>query len=189
MNPVIVLIGLVLIIGVLGVMIYNGLVSRRQRCNQAFADIDVQLKQRQNLVPNLVDTVKGYAAHEQDTLDAVIAARNSAVKASAASDMSVAEGTLTAELGRLCALAEAYPDLKANENFKQLQEELGVVEDKIAAARRFFNSAVQDYNTAREQFPGVLVAQWFRFEPQAFFDLGVEGRSSLSAPPEVDFRD
>ncbi len=166
--------------------IYNGLVSKRQRVNQAFADIDVQLKQRQNLIPNLVETVKGYAAHEKDTFNEVVAARNAAQSASTPGDMAQAEGMLTAALGKLFALAEAYPDLKANQNFIQLQEELSVIEDKLAAARRFYNSAVQDYNTSREQFPGSIIAGMFNFEEREFFDVG-EDRVALSTPPKVEF--
>ncbi|MEL7042767.1 MAG: LemA family protein [Pseudomonadota bacterium] len=186
MTPLYVILGLVVLLGVFIVGIYNGLVAKRQRCNQAFADIDVQLKQRQNLIPNLVETVKGYAAHERETLDEVIKARQSAVDAATPGEMGAAEGMLGQALGRLFALAEAYPDLKANENFKDLQDELAVIEDKIAAARRFYNSAVQDYNTAREQFPGSLVAGSFSFEAREFFDLG-ENRVSMSTPPDVKF--
>lgn len=186
MTPLFVVLGLIVLLAVFVIGIYNGLVAKRQRCNQAFADIDVQLKQRQNLIPNLVETVKGYAAHEKETLDAVIQARQGAVSASTPGEMGAAEGVLGQALGRLFALAEAYPDLKANENFKDLQDELAVIEDKIAAARRFYNSAVQDYNTAREQFPGSLVAGSFNFEPREFFDLG-EGRAAASTPPEVKF--
>ncbi|MEC7289237.1 MAG: LemA family protein [Pseudomonadota bacterium] len=186
MTPLYVVLGLIVLLAVFVIGIYNGLVAKRQRCNQAFADIDVQLKQRQNLIPNLVETVKGYAAHEKETLDAVIQARQGAVSASTPGEMGAAEGVLGQALGRLFALAEAYPDLKANENFKDLQDELAVIEDKIAAARRFYNSAVQDYNTAREQFPGSLVAGSFNFEPREFFDLG-EDRATMSTPPEVKF--
>jgi LemA protein len=186
MTPLYVVLGLIVLLAVFVIGIYNGLVAKRQRCNQAFADIDVQLKQRQNLIPNLVETVKGYAAHEKETLDAVIQARQGAVSASTPGEMGAAEGMLGQALGRLFALAEAYPDLKANQNFLDLQDELAVIEDKIAAARRFYNSAVQDYNTAREQFPGSLVAGSFNFEPREFFDLG-EDRASMSTPPEVKF--
>lgn len=186
MTPLYVVLGLIVLLAVFIIGIYNGLVAKRQRCNQAFADIDVQLKQRQNLIPNLVETVKGYAAHEKETLDAVIQARQGAVSANTPGEMGAAEGVLGQALGRLFALAEAYPDLKANENFKDLQDELAVIEDKIAAARRFYNSAVQDYNTAREQFPGSLVAGSFNFEPREFFDLG-EDRATMSTPPEVKF--
>nr|WP_070959116.1 LemA family protein [Hyphomonas sp. Mor2] len=186
MTPLFVVLGIVALLVVLVIGIYNGLVAKRQRCNQAFADIDVQLKQRQNLIPNLVETVKGYAAHEKETLDAVIQARQGAVSANTPGEMGAAEGVLGQALGRLFALAEAYPDLKANQNFMDLQDELAVIEDKIAAARRFYNSAVQDYNTAREQFPGSLVAGSFNFEPREFFDLG-EDRAAMSTPPEVKF--
>lgn len=186
MTPLYVVIGLIVLLGVVVIGIYNGLVAKRQRCNQAFADIDVQLKQRQNLIPNLVETVKGYASHEKETLDAVIAARQGAVNANTPGEMGAAEGVLGQALGKLFALAEAYPDLKANENFASLQDELAVIEDKIAAARRFYNSAVQDYNTAREQFPGSIVAGSFNFDAREFFDLG-EDRASLSSPPDVSF--
>lgn len=186
MTPLYVVLGLIVLLAVFVIGIYNGLVAKRQRCNQAFADIDVQLKQRQNLIPNLVETVKGYAAHEKETLDAVIQARQGAVSANTPGEMGAAEGVLGQALGRLFALAEAYPDLKANQNFLDLQDELAVIEDKIAAARRFYNSAVQDYNTAREQFPGSLVAGSFNFEPREFFDLG-EDRAAMSTPPEVKF--
>lgn len=186
MTPLYVVLGLIVLLAVFVIGIYNGLVAKRQRCNQAFADIDVQLKQRQNLIPNLVETVKGYAAHEKETLDAVIQARQGAVSANTPGEMGAAEGVLGQALGRLFALAEAYPDLKANQNFMDLQDELAVIEDKIAAARRFYNSAVQDYNTAREQFPGSLVAGSFNFEPREFFDLG-EDRAAMSTPPEVKF--
>ena len=186
MTPLLVLLGIAAVIALAIIGIYNGLVSKRQRCNQAFADVDVQLKQRQNLIPNLVETVKGYAGHEKETLDAVIQARNSAISANSAGEMAQAEGVLQGALGKLFALAESYPDLKANTNFIQLQDELSDIEDKLAAARRFYNSAVQDYNTAREQFPGSLIAGSFDFEERDFFDLG-EDRVALSTPPEVKF--
>ncbi len=186
MTGLFIVLGAVVLIAVFLIGIYNGLVAKRQRCNQAFADIDVQLKQRQNLIPNLVETVKGYATHERETLDAVVQARNSAVSAETPGAMAQAEGALTGALGRLFALAEAYPDLKANENFKQLQDELSVIEDKLAAARRFYNSAVQDYNTSREQFPNSIVAGMFNFEEREFFDVGGD-RTALSTVPEVKF--
>ncbi|MBY9068387.1 LemA family protein [Hyphomonas sp. WL0036] len=183
------LILLAIVVAVIGaiILIYNGLVMKRQRVNQAFADVDVQLKQRQNLIPNLVETVKGYASHEQETLQQVIAARNAAQAASTAGDMARAEGVLTQALGKLFALAESYPDLKANTNFLQLQQQLSSIEDKLAAARRFYNSAVQDYNTAREQFPGSIIAGSFNFESREFFDVGAEGRAAMDEPPKVSF--
>ena len=183
-----------IVIAVLVVMligIYNRLVALRQNCNQAFADVDVQLKQRHDLIPNLVETVKGYAAHEAGTLEAVIQARNSAVSAERTGDpkaMGAAEGILGQALGRLIALSEAYPDLKANTNFQQLQAELSDIENKLAAARRFFNNAVGEYNTAREQFPAVIFAGMFGFGPRDFFDVGEESRASMdAAPPQVKF--
>ena len=144
-------------------MTYNGLVSLRQRCRQAFSDIDVQLKQRHDLVPNLVETVKGYAAHEKGTLEAVIKARNAAVSAQGPAAQAAAEGALQGALRQIFALAEAYPDLKANQNFQQLQTELSDLENKIAASRRFFNNAAAEYNATRESFPAVLFAQSMGF--------------------------
>ena len=135
------------------ISIYNGLVSMRQRVNQAFADVDVQLRQRHDLVPNLVETVKGYAAHERGTLDEVVKARNAAVAAQGPAQKAAAENMLSGALRQLFALSEAYPDLKANANFQQLQTELTDIENKIAAARRFFNNAVQEYNTGIAAIP------------------------------------
>ena len=189
MTLIIVLI-VIVVLAVLVIGIYNRLVALRQNANQAFADIDVQLKQRHDLIPNLVETVKGYAAHEKGTLEAVIQARNAAVSAERTGDakaMGQAEGVLGAALGRLIALSEAYPDLKANTNFQQLQAELSDIENKLAAARRFFN-AVGEYNTAREQFPAVMLAGMFGFGPREFFDVGEDSRASMdAAPPQVKF--
>ena len=168
------------------VFVYNGLVALRQRVNQAFADIDVQLKQRHDLIPNLVETVKGYASHERDTLEAVVQARNSAISANSPEQIAAAENALTGALRQLFALAEAYPDLKANANFQQLQAELSDIENKIAAARRFFNNAVQEYNTSIEQFPASLFAGALGFQHREFFDLG-ETRPQLEQAPSVKF--
>jgi LemA protein len=168
------------------VIIYNGLVAMRQRVNQAFADVDVQLKQRHDLVPNLVETVKGYASHERGTLEAVVQARNAAMSAQGPAQMAQAENMLTGALRQLFALAEAYPDLKANQNFQQLQMELSDLENKIAAARRFFNNAVQEYNTGIQQFPAVLLAGPTGFTAREFFDLGAE-REVAGKPPQVKF--
>jgi LemA protein len=167
---------------------YNTLVGLRQRTHQAFADIDVQLTQRHDLIPNLVETVKGYAAHERGTLEAVIAARNSAIGAGASPhEKAQAEGLLTGALGRLMALAEAYPDLKANANFQALQSDLSDIENKLAAARRFFNNAVSEYNAALQAFPALLFASSMGFQPREFFDVGEDGRKRLEAPPAVKF--
>jgi LemA protein len=158
----------------------------RQRVNQAFADVDVQLKQRHDLIPNLVETVKGYASHERGTLEAVVQARNAAMAAHGPAQQAAAENMLTGALRQLFALAEAYPDLKANQNFQQLQVELSDIENKIAAARRFFNNAVQEFNTGIQQFPAVLFASAFGFTGQTFFDVG-EDRPQLEKPPQVKF--
>ena len=181
-----------IVLGVIGVLVlyviflFNGLVTLRQRVNQAFADIDVQLKQRHDLIPNLVETVKGYAAHERQTLDAVVKARNAAIGAQGPADVAKAENMLTGALRQLFALSESYPELKANTNFQQLQAELSDLENKIAAARRFFNNAVQEYNTGIEQFPAVLIAGPFGFSRREFFDLGDE-RPQLEKAPGVKF--
>jgi LemA protein len=168
------------------IMIYNGLVGMRQRVNQSFADIDVQLRMRHDLIPNLVETVKGYAAHERGTLEAVIKARNSAMTATTTADKAAAENMLSGALRQIFALAEAYPNLKANENFQQLQAELTDIENKIAASRRFFNNSVSEYNTGIQQFPAALLAGPFGFTPKEFFDLGDE-RQAVSQTPQVKF--
>ena len=168
------------------IMIYNQLVAMRQRVGQAFADVDVQLKLRHDLIPNLVETVKGYAAHERGTLEAVVQARNAAVAAQGPAQQAAAENMLTGALRQMFALAEAYPDLKANQNFQQLQGELSDVENKIAAARRFFNNAVQEYNTGIQQFPAALFAATLGFSQRTFFDVGEE-RAVVEKAPQVKF--
>ena len=183
------LIIIVVILVVLGLMLmttYNRLVGLRQNANQAFADIDVQLKQRQDLVPNLVETVKGYAAHESGTLDAVTAARAAAAGATSVQDRVQAENALTGALRQLFAVSEAYPDLKANANFIRLQDELTDIENKLAAARRFFNNTVSEFNAAIQQFPAVLIAAPMGFAPRTFFDLG-EDRTAAETAPQVKF--
>jgi LemA protein len=168
------------------IMIYNGLVAMRQRVGQSFADVDVQLKQRHDLIPNLVETVKGYASHERGTLEAVVQARNQAMGAQGPAAQAQAENMLSGALRQLFALSEAYPDLKANANFQQLQAELSDIENKIAAARRFFNNAVQEYNTGIQQFPAALFAASFGFTQKEFFDLG-ESRTQVEQVPQVKF--
>src|SRR6202521_6273622 len=175
---------LAVVIGLLawGVVIYNGLVSFPNRFKNAFAQIDVQLKRRYDLIPNLVETAKGYMAHERQTLEAVIAARNSAhsanqkaaadpTDAAAMKQMAAAEAGLNGALGRLFALSEAYPDLKANQNMMQLTEELTSTENKIAFARQAYNDAVMNYNTSRETFPNVVLAGMFGFLPAELFHI------------------
>jgi len=168
------------------ISIFNGLVALRQRVNQAFADIDVQLKLRHDLIPNLVETVKGYAAHERGTLENVVKARNVAMAAQGPAQQAAAENMLSGALRQLFALSESYPDLKANQNFQQLQTELSDIENKLAAARRFFNNAVQEYNTGIQQFPAVLLAGPFGFQQREFFDTG-DARPQLEQAPSVKF--
>jgi LemA protein len=184
-----IIIGLIVLFVLWIIMIYNGLVALRQRVNQAFSDIDVQTKQRHDLIPNLVETVKGYAAHERGTLEAVVQARNAAVTAQTGgvAAQAAAENVLSGALRQLFALSEAYPDLKANQNFQQLQTELSDIENKIAAARRFFNNAVQEYNTGIQQFPAVLMAGALGFTQKEFFDVGVDERKVLERAPQVKF--
>jgi LemA protein len=168
------------------IMIYNGLVSLRQRVNQSFADIDVQLRQRHDLIPNLVETVKGYAAHERGTLEEVIKARNVAVSAQGPAQQAAAENMLSGALRQLFALSESYPDLKANTNFQQLQAEISDIENKIAATRRFFNNTVSEYNTGIQQFPAALFAAALGFSPKEFFELG-DDRKVMMEAPQVKF--
>jgi LemA protein len=182
-----ILLAILVLLGLWLVMTYNGLVTLRQRCRQAFSDIDVQLKQRHDLIPNLVETVKGYAAHERSTLDAVVQARNAAMAAHGPVAQAQAEGVLQGALRQLFALAEAYPDLKANQNFQQLQTELADLENKIAAARRFFNNAAAEYNATRESFPAVVFAQSMGFGPQDFFNLEEGERAAVRTAPQVKF--
>jgi LemA protein len=181
-----VVLGIAVALLIWGVAIYNGLVALRQRVNQAFADIDVQLKQRHDLIPNLVETVKGYATHERGTLEEVVKARNVAMAAHGPAQQAAAENMLTAALRQLFALSEAYPDLKANQNFLQLQAELSDIENKLSAARRFFNNAVQEYNTGIEQFPAVIVAGPLGFQRREFFDVA-DARPQLEQAPGVKF--
>ncbi len=181
-----IVIAVVVVIVLWLIMTYNGLVAMRQRTDQAFADIDVQLKQRHDLIPNLVETVKGYAEHERGTLDEVIKARNAAVAAPSVDQKVAAENMLSGALRQMFALSEAYPDLKANANFQQLASELSDLENKIAASRRFFNSAVQEYNTGIQQMPAALFAGMFGFTKKDFFDLGAS-RTEVEATPQVKF--
>jgi LemA protein len=190
-----IVIGVLVLLVVWAISIYNGLVAMRQRVDQSFADIDVQLKQRHDLIPNLVETAKGYIKHERETLEAVINARNSAVtglKAAAADptdpaamkQLAEAEQGLSGALGRLFALSEAYPDLKANQNMMQLSEELTTTENKVAFARQAYNDSVMDYNTLRESFPNNLFAGWFNFRPAELLEIEDETKRQV---PDVSF--
>jgi LemA protein len=182
-----IILGVIAAIAIYLVLIYNRLVGLRQTVSQSWSDISVQLKQRHDLIPNLVEAVKGYAAHERGTLEAVTNARNAAIAASGPEAQAKAENMLTGALRQLFALAEAYPDLKANQNFLKLQSELSDIENKIAAARRFFNSAVQELNTAIQQFPAVLFARQMGFQEREFFELDEGERAAAATPPQVKF--
>jgi len=175
--------------------IYNGLVNKRNRVRNAFAQIDVQLTRRHDLIPNLVEAVKGYMKHERETLDAVIQARNTAVSnldsakadpanAEAMKKLGASEGALGNALGRLFALSEAYPDLKANQNMMQFQEELGSTENKVAFSRQAFNDAVLNYNNAAENFPNNVIAGFFSFKLASFLEIESE---EMRSAPEVSF--
>jgi LemA protein len=192
---VLIVLGLLVLLVVWVVGIYNRLVALRNRFKNAFAQIDVQLKRRYDLIPNLVEVAKGYMAHERTTLEAVVAARNAAASAEAKAaanpadagavrGLAGAEGELTGALGRLFALAEAYPDLKANQNMMALQEELATTENKVAFARQAYNDAVMTYNTATEVFPATLVARNFKFEPAQLFEVEVPAEREA---PKVSF--
>ena len=184
---VLIVIGIIVLIAIWVVSLYNGLVKLRNRRQNAFADIDVQLRQRHDLVPQLVETVKGYASHEKELLLRVTEARTAAMAAGTIDDKIKAEQQLTAALQGLKVQVEAYPDLKANQNFLQLQEELSDIENKLAAARRFFNGATTEYNNAVESFPSNLIARNFGFQRELFFDLGTDTRKQMEEPPKINF--
>lgn len=195
MGVLILLVAILLIAAVFLVNLYNRLVTGRNRYQNAYAQIDVQLRRRYDLIPNLVESVKGYMAHEKETLAAVINARNSAMSASrqaaqapgdpqAMTQLAAAEGMLDNTLGRLFALSEAYPDLKANQNMAQLIEELRSTENRIAFARQAFNDAVTLYNTQREMFPGNLIAGSFNFNPAQLLE---ESTPEVKEVPRVSF--
>jgi len=177
---VLVLVGLVVAL----VATYNRLVSLRQRSEEAWSDIDVQLKRRTDLVPNLVETVKGYAGHERTTLDQVTRARGAAVSTFSPEARAQAENVLTGALRQLFALAEAYPDLKANEHFRELQGSLGEIEETIQNSRRYYNAVVRDFNTTIDSFPSNFVASFFRFVKRAYFELD---RPEERQVPRVSF--
>lgn len=182
----IIILAIVAILVIFMVSSYNSLVRLRNNRENAFADIDVQLKQRHDLIPQLVDTVKGYAKHEQETLDRVISARNGAMNARTIDEKIAAENTLSSALSGLKITVEAYPDLKANQNFLQLQEEISDVENKLSSVRRYFNSATKEYNNAVQVFPSNIVAGMFGFRREVMFDLG-DQRGNLEEAPKINF--
>jgi LemA protein len=177
---VIIIVAVVVLLVVYGIVQYNGLVRLRNRVEGAWAQIDVQLKRRYDLIPNLVETVKGYAAHERETLEAVIQARNVAVSASGPAEQAQSENMLTGALRQLFALSEAYPDLKANQNFLALQEELTGTEGRIAYARQYYNDAVQTYNTKLQTFPSNIFANLFKFTEREYFEADEESRGNVA---------
>jgi LemA protein len=170
MTPTVIIIGIIVVIAIVFISAYNGLVRLKNRVDEAWSDIDVQLKRRYDLIPNLVNTVKGYAKHESETLESVIQARNSAMSAQG-TDKAGAENMLTESLKSIFALSESYPDLKANENFLKLQDELSDTENKIQASRRFYNGQVRDFNTKLEVFPTVFIGRMLGFSSREFFEI------------------
>lgn len=172
-----------LALAALGVVLYNGLVRLRQQVDSSWSDIDVQLKRRYDLVPNLVETVKGYATHESGTLEKVIQARNAAMSAQGPETRAKAENMLTSTLRSLFALSEAYPELKADRGFAKLQDSLADLEDQIQRARRYYNAVVRDYNTKTEQIPTNIIANAFGFRAREYFEIDEDERSV----PEVRF--
>ena len=186
MTGIIILVVVVLLV-IWGVSIYNNLVKLRNNRENAFANIDVQLKQRHDLVPQLVATVKGYADHEQEVFMRVTEARSAAMSASSIDDKISAENALTSALSGLKVSLEAYPELKANQNFLQLQNELSDIENKLAAVRRFFNSTTRELNNAVQTFPSNLFAGMFGFKKEAMFEIPTEQRTEFDKAPEVKF--
>ena len=186
MAALLVILGLIFVLALMAVSLYNRLVRLRNGREQAFADVDVQLKQRHDLIPQLVEAVKGYMKHEREVLIQITEARANAMKAATINEKIAAETKLSTALDGLRVSLEAYPDLKASQNFMDLQNEISDVENKIAAARRFFNSATKELNVATEVFPSNLIATMFNFKREPMFDLG-EQRAAAEEPPKIQF--
>jgi LemA protein len=180
---VLIIVGILVLLLVVVWFIYNRTIGRRNAVDNSWAQIETALQRRHDLIPNLVESVKGYAKHEQSTFEEVTKARSGAVAAKAPGTQAAAENALTAAIGKLIVVAEQYPQLRATENFQQLQKQLSDTEDQIAITRRVYNDTVQTYNTGIQQFPAVLVASAFHFEPRQFFDAPKESE----AAPEVSF--
>jgi LemA protein len=181
---VIIIVALLLLIGLIYVLARNSIISLRNRTDEAWSGIDVQLKRRHDLVPNLVESVKGYASHERETFEKVTQARAAAMQASGPEEASKAESQLTAALGGLRVVAEQYPQLRATENFQQLQRQLSELEDEIQASRRIYNSNVQQFNTRIQQFPGSIIANQGGFTPKPFFEIS---EAAEREAPQVSF--
>ena len=187
MASLFIFLGVVVLLVIIVIAKYNQLVRLRNNRENAFADIDVQLKQRHDLIPQLVATVKGYASHEKETLERVVEARNGAMNAKTIDDKIVAENALSSALSGLKVTVERYPDLKANTNFLHLQEEISDIENKLASVRRYFNSATKELNNAVETFPSNIIAGMFNFTRQMMFDLGTSERKTLEQAPQINF--
>jgi len=182
-----IVLGIVVVLAIWLMAIYNGLVSFRNNRENAFADIDVQLKQRHDLIPQLLGAVRGYMEHERGTLEAITNARQKAISATGINEKIAAEQELGAALKGLSIQVEAYPDLKASQNFIQLQNEISDIENKLAAVRRYFNAATKELNIAVQKFPNNIFAGMFGFKTEPMFDLGVAGREQMDVAPEVKF--
>jgi LemA protein len=182
-----IVLGLLVILLLFGVAAYNRFVSQRQGIRDAYANIDTELKRRYDLIPNLVESVKGYASHEREVFERVTEARAAAIRAQGPAQQAQAENMLTSALRGLFAVAEAYPQLRANENFIQLQAELSNTEDRIQTSRRLYNSNVRDYNERVQSVPSNVIASMFRFKEEEFFEIEEADRSTLEEAPQVDF--
>jgi len=181
-----IILGIIVLLAMMAISLYNRLVRLRNNREQAFADVDVQLKQRHDMIPQLVEAVKGYMLHERGVLTEITEARANAMKANTINDKIVAEQRLSTALDGLKVAVEAYPDLKASQNFLDLQNEISDIENKIAAARRFFNSATKELNTATELFPSNIIATLFNFKREPMFELG-DQRATVEQPPKIQF--
>jgi LemA protein len=186
MPTLLIILGIIVLLVIITISLYNRLVKLRNNREQAFADVDVQLKQRHDMIPQLVDAVKGYMQHERGVLTEVTEARANAMKATSINDKIVAENRLSTALDGLKVAVEAYPDLKASQNFLDLQNEISDIENKIAAARRFFNSTTKELNVATEVFPSNLIATLFNFKRELLFELGNQ-RAVVEEPPKIQF--
>jgi LemA protein len=187
MSPIWIILIIVLVLLIMFVMMYNKLVSLKNNRENAFADIDVQLKQRHDLIPQLVATVKGYAKQEESVLTQVTQARNNAMSAGTVNDKIAAEVALSGAMSQFSMQMEAYPDLKSNQNFMQLQNEMSDIENKLSAVRRFFNSATKEFNNGVQKFPSNIIAGMFKFSQEPYFDLGVVQREELDKAPTIEF--
>jgi len=186
MAILLIILGIIVVLVLMVISLYNRLIKLRNNRQQAFADVDVQLKQRHDMIPQLVEAVRGYMQHERGVLTAVTEARANAMKATTINDKIAAEGKLDSALAGLKVSVEAYPDLKASQNFLDLQNEISDVENKIASARRFFNSATKELNVATEVFPSNIIANMFNFKREPLFELG-DQRAAAEEPPKIQF--